>query len=140
MKKLLKFGIFNESNIWAKVYHFLKKWGIEVSYCCNCGPWKLLLHFFEYRLDQLNSKHTKKATNSARQYFKGCLLLKEMSTKSLKIFGPPITKWPCKIFGKLNENYFLTANIFKLHEYQTFGLIIWFSNKIFSLWKSLVYD
>ena len=30
---------------------------------------KLLLHFIEYRLDQLNSKHTKIAVNLAIQYF-----------------------------------------------------------------------
>ena len=64
-----------------------------------------------------------------------------MSAKSLKFFGPPTTKWwPCKIFAKLNRNHFLMANIFKPHEYQTFGLIkmhvmykIRFANKIFSL-------
>ena len=59
----------------------------------------------------------------------------------MKFFGPPTTKWrPCKIFAKLNGNHLLMANIFKLHEYQTFGLMkmhnmckIWFANKIFSL-------
>ena len=69
------------------------------------------------------------------------LLSKEMSAKSLKFFGPPTTKWrPCKIFAKLNGNHLLMANIFKLHEYQTFGLMkmhnmckIWFANNIFSL-------
>ena len=40
---------------------------------------KLLLHFMEYRLDQLNSKHTKTVVNSTTQYFvdssrKKCLL------------------------------------------------------------------
>ena len=63
MKKLLTFGIVNESNIRTKVY----------------GPSKLLLHFIEYRLHPLNSKHTKIAVNSAIQYFedysqKKCLL------------------------------------------------------------------
>ena len=66
----------------------------------------------------------------------------------MKFFGPPTTKWrPCKIFAKLNGNHLLMANIFKLHEYQTFGLMkmhnmckIWFANNIFSLWKRLVYD
>ena len=59
----------------------------------------------------------------------------------MKFFDPPTTKWrPCKIFAKLNGNHLLMANIFKLHEYQTFGLMkmhnmckIWFANKIFSL-------
>ena len=32
---------------------------------------KLLLHFIEYRLDQLNSKHTKIEVNSTIQYFEG---------------------------------------------------------------------
>ena len=64
-----------------------------------------------------------------------------MSAKILKCFGPPTTKWrPCKIFAKWNRNHLLMANIFKPHEYQTFGLMkihnmckIWFANKIFSL-------
>ena len=64
-----------------------------------------------------------------------------MSAKSLKFFGLPNTKWwACKIFTKLNRNHLLLANIFKPHEYQTFGLMkmhnmckIWFANKMFSL-------
>ena len=68
-------------------------------------------------------------------------LSKEMSAKSLKLFGPSTTKWrACKFFAKLNRNHLLMANIFKLQEYQTFGLMkihnmckIWFANKIFSL-------
>ena len=64
-----------------------------------------------------------------------------MSAKSLKFFGPHTTQWqPCKICPKLNRNHLLVANIFKLHEYRTFGLMkmhnmckIWFANKIFSL-------
>ena len=56
----------------GKGLSYLKKWGIGVNYCWNYGPSKLLLHFIEYRLDQLNSKHTKIAVNSAIQYFEGC--------------------------------------------------------------------
>ena len=64
-----------------------------------------------------------------------------MSAKSLKVFGPLTTKWrPCKIFVKLNGNHLLTANIFKLDQYQTFGLMnmynmneIWFASKKFNL-------
>ena len=72
-----------------------------------------------------------------------------MSAKSLKFFGPPTTKWrPCKIFAKLNGNHLLMANIFKLHEYQTFGLMkmhniykIWFASNIFSLvrWNKMYF-
>ena len=55
------------------------------------------------------------------QYFP---LIKKMSAKSLKFLGAPTTKWqPCKTFAKLNGNHLLMANIFKLDEYQTFGLM-----------------
>ena len=71
-------------------------------------------------------------------------LSKGISDKSLKFFGPPTTKWrPCEFFVKLNGNHLLMANIFKLHKYQTFGLLelhnmskIWFANIKFSLWKT----
>ena len=114
--KLLTFGIFNESNIWAKVYHI---WKIEVYGATKLGN----IVFWN-------------------------LFSKQMSAKSLKLFSPPTTKrQPCKVFAKLNGNHLLMASIFKLHEYQTFGLMqmhnmckIWFANNIFSLWKRLVYD
>ena len=80
----------------------------------NYEPSKLLLHFTEYRLDQLNSNHT--------IFWR--LLSKEMSAKSLSFFGPPITKWrPCKVFAKLNRKHLLMANVFKFRGYQTFGLM-----------------
>ena len=60
--------------------------------------------------------------------YMGQLLLKlravEVATKSWKLFGPSTTKWrPCKGFAKLNGNVLLMANIFKVHKYQTFGLM-----------------
>ena len=69
------------------------------------------------------------------------LLSKEMPAKSLKVSGLPTTKWwPCKIFSKLTKNHVLTDNVFKLHKYQTFGLMkmhtmckIGFANNICSL-------
>ena len=51
---------------------------------------QLLIHFFEHRLDQLNNKHTKAAAAKGRPY---------------------------NISAKLNENYLLMANIFKLYKY-----------------------
>ena len=42
-----------------QILSYLKNWGIGVSYCLNYGPSRLLLHFIEYCLDQLNNKHTK---------------------------------------------------------------------------------
>ena len=105
-----------------KGFSYLERWGIAVNYCLNYVPWKLLPHFIKYRLDQLNSKHTKIAVNSTI------------------FFGPP-TKWrSCKTFTKLIRNHLLMANIMRLYEYQSFGLMkmhnifkIWFANNIFSL-------
>ena len=95
----------------GKGLSYLKNWGIGIYCCRNYGPSKFWRP-----------------------------LSKEMSAKSLKFFGPPTTKWrPCKIFAKLNGNHLLMANIFKLHKYQTFGLIkihnmskIWFANNKFN--------
>ena len=56
-------------NIWEKVYH-LENWGNwGVNYCSIYRPSKLLLPFIEYRLNQLNSKHTKTAVYSTLQHF-----------------------------------------------------------------------
>ena len=123
----------------GKCLSYLKSWGVGVNYCWNYEPSKLLLHFIEYRLDQLNSTHTNSSKLDNTVFWR--LLSKEISAKSLMFFGPPTTKWrPCKIFVKLNSNYLLMANIFKLHKYKTFGLMkmhnmckIWFANNIFSL-------
>ena len=119
---------------------YLRNWGIGVNYCWNYGPSKLLLHFIEYRLDQLNSKHTKTSVSSTIPYFedhsqKKCLL----KVWSFLVY-PPQNGSPVKFFAKLNGNHFLMASIFKLHEYQTFRLMkmhnmckIWFANNILSL-------
>ena len=122
----------------GKGLSYWKNWDIGVNYCWNYGSPKLLLHFIEYGLDQLNSKHTKIAVNSAIQYFEGCSQKKCL----LKVWSFLVHPPPCKIFTKLNRNHLLIANIFKLHEYQTFGLMkihnmckIWFDNNIFSLWR-----
>ena len=134
MKNLCFFGgsffqkkIADIWNFWwirylGEALSYLKKWGVGVSYCWNYGLSKLLLHLIKYRLDQLNSKHTKIAANSTM------------------FSGSPTTKWrSCKTFMKLIRNHLLMVNIFKLHEYQTFRLMkvhntckIWFANNIFS--------
>ena len=120
---------------------YLKKWGIGVNYCWNYGPSKLLLHFIEYRLDQLNSKHTKIAVNSAIQYFEGCSQKKCLLKVWSLLFHPPQNRGFVKVLRNWTEtNHILIANIFKLHEYQTIGLMkmhnmckIWFANNILSL-------
>ena len=145
MKKLSFFGasffkikiadIFKWIKYLGKSLSLLRNGVIGASYCWNYELSKLLLHFIEYRLDQLNNIFWKP-------------LSKEIFDKSSKFFGPPTTKWrPCKFFVNLNGNHFLMAKSFKLHKYQTFGLSkihnmskIWFANKKFSFSKSLVYD
>ena len=134
--KLLTIGIVNESNIWAKVCYI---WKTEV-YCWNYGPSKLLLQFIEYRLDQLNNKHTKIAVNSTVQYFEVCSQNKSVLKTWSFLVHPPQNGGPVKVFVKLNGNHHLMANILKRHEYQTFGLMklhnmfkIWFAIHIFSL-------
>ena len=137
---------FLMNQIFGQRFINLKKWGVVFNYCWNYGPSNLLLDFIEYRLDQLNSKHTKTALNSTIQYFEGCSR-KKCLLKVWFFFGPLTTKWrPCKIFAKLNRNHFLMANIFKLHKYKTIGLMkmhnmckIWFVNKV-EKWISFVYD
>ena len=119
---------------------YLKNWSIWVNYCWNYGPSKFLLQLIEYRLDQLNNKHTKNGSKLGNTVF-WRLFSKQMFAKSLNLFGPPTTKWrPCKEFATLNRNHLLMANILKLNKYQTFGLMkmcnmckIWFANNIFSL-------
>ena len=135
----------------GKGLSYLRNWGLGVNYCWNYGPSKLLLHFIEYPLDQLNIKHRKSSSKPNNTIF--CRLLsKERSALKrnvcLKFFGPCTTKSrPYKIFAKMNGTHLLMANIFKLHEYETFGSMkmhnmctIWFANNMFSLWKYLVYD
>ena len=53
----------------SKGLSYLKNGGIGVNYCSNYGPSNLELDFIEYRLDQLNNKHTKAAVNSTIQFF-----------------------------------------------------------------------
>ena len=133
---------FSMNQIFGKSFIILKNWGIVVYYCWNYRPSNLLHHFIEYRLDQLNNKHTKIAVNLGKTIF-WRPLSKEMSAKNLKFFGPcpSTTKWRlCKVIAKLNGNHVLMVNIVKLHEYQTFGLIkmhnmskTWFANNKFNL-------
>ena len=118
----------------GKGLSYLKKWGIGVNYVEIIG--RRSCYFISYRLDHFNSKHTKIAVNSAIQYFENCSQKKCL----LKVWSFLVHPPPCKIFTKLNRNHLLIANIFKLHEYRTFGLMkmynmckIWFANKIFSL-------
>ena len=100
----------------GKGLSYLKNWDIGVNYCWNYGPSKLLLHFIEYRLDQLNIKHTKTAVNLTIQYFednsqKKCLLKVWIFLAHIPQNGDPV-----KFLRNWTEtNHLLVANIFKLH-------------------------
>ena len=128
----------------GKGLSYLKNEGIGDNYCWNYRPSKFLLHFIEYRLDELNNKHAKTASNSTIQFFES----RSQKKYLVKFFSPHNTKWrPCKIFAKANGNHLLMANIFKLRKGRTFDLLkmhnmrkMWFGNKKFNLWKSLAYD
>ena len=114
---------------------YLKNWGIGVYYCWNYEPSKLLLHFTEYRIDQLNNKHTKIVVNSAIQYWRS--LSKEMSAKSLEVFGPSTSTWrTCKIFAKLNGNHLwwtILSNFTNIRHLVYNMSKIWFANNKFNL-------
>ena len=91
----------------GKGLSYLKNGGIQVNYCWNYGPSKLLLYFIKYCLDQLNNKHTTTAVNSTIQFFQSRYQKKYLVNvwsflAQLLQNGGPV---------KLNGNHLLTANI-----------------------------
>ena len=72
LKKVTDIWNFQWIKYLGKGLSYVKTRGIGVDYCWNYGLSKLLLHFTEYRLDQLNSKRTKAAVSSTIQYFESC--------------------------------------------------------------------
>ena len=103
----------------------LSYWGIGVNYCWNYGPWMLLFHFIEYRLDQLNNKHTKTAVNSTIQFFKSRYQRKYLV--KVWFFGPPTTKWhPCKIFCEIERKpWLIFSNFTNIRHLVYWKCIIW---------------
>ena len=106
------------NQIFGQKFIIFEKLRYTGKYCGNYRPSKLLLRFMEYCLDQLNSKNMKMVGNSTIQFFE----------------------------SRDEKKRLLLDNIFKLREYQTFGLMkmhnmnkIWFPSNKLSLWKSLVY-
>ena len=73
----------------GKDVSYLKNWGIGMNYCWNYGLSKLLLHFIEYSLDQLNNEHTRVAVNSTIQYFEGRSKSKHLLKVWLFLVYPP---------------------------------------------------
>ena len=126
----------------GKGLSFSRNWGVGVNYCWNYESSKLLLHFIEYHLDQLNSKHTKTVVSSTIQYFEDRCQKKCLIKVWRFLVYSPQNGSPVNFFAKLNGNHLLIAGIFKLHEYQTFRLMkmhnmckMWFAHNIFSLLK-----
>ena len=118
----------------GKGLSYLKNWGIGVCYCWNYWPSKLLLHWMLLRSTQKQALENSMKLDNALFWRP---LSKEMCAESLQF--STTEWWPCNFFAKLNGNHLLIANIFKLHEYQTFDLIkmhnmskIWFVNNKFN--------
>ena len=125
----------------GKDLSYLKNWGIEVYYCWNYGLSKLLLHFIEYRLDQLNKKHTKIAVTSTIQYFEGHSQKKCLLKAWSFLVHLPQNGGTVKFFQNWTETIF-NGQYFQVSKYQTFGLIkmhnmskIWFVNNKINLLK-----
>ena len=118
----------------GKGLSYLKNWGIGVCYCWNYWPSKLLLHWMLLRSTQKQALENSMKLGNALFWRP---LSKEMCAESLQF--STTEWWPCNFLAKLNGNHLLIANIFKLHEYQTFDLIkmhnmskIWFVNNKFN--------
>ena len=118
----------------GKGLSYLKNWVIAVCYCWNYWPSKLLLHWMLLRSTQKQALENSMKLDNALFWRP---LSKEMCAESLQF--STTEWWPCNFFAKLNGNHLLIANIFKLHEYQTFDLIkmhnmskIWFVNNKFN--------
>ena len=84
----------------------LKDGGIGVNYCWNHGPSKLLLHFIEYSLDQLNNKHKKTAVNSKIQFFETCCQKKCLINVWKFLAHPPQNDGLVKFLRKWTETIF----------------------------------
>ena len=108
--------VFLMNQIFGNRFIIFKKWGIAVNYCWNYGSSKLLLHFIEYRLDQLNSKQTKIAVNLAIQYFEDFCQKKCLQKVWSFLVDPPQNGGPVKFLrnwtkSSFNGQYFQTSRI-----------------------------
>ena len=73
----------------GKGLSYLKNGGLGVNYYRNYWPSKLLLHFIEYCLDQLNNKHTKTVVNSTIQFFENRNQKKYLAKVGSSLAHPP---------------------------------------------------
>ena len=90
----------------GKRLSYLQKWVIGINYCWNYEQSKSLLQFIEYRLDQINSKHTKIEVNSATQYFEGYSQKKCVLNVWTFLFHPPQNGSPVKFLRNWRETIF----------------------------------
>ena len=90
----------------GKGISYLKNWGIGVNYCWNYGLSNLLLHFNEYRLDQLNNKHTKIAVNSTIQHLESLSLKKCLLNVWRFLVHPPQNDGPVNFLQNWTETIF----------------------------------
>ena len=97
---------FQWIKFFGKGLSYLKKWSIGVYYCCNYRPSKLVFQLIEYRLDQLNNKHTKKSVNSAIQYFEGRSQKKRLLKVWSLLVHPPQNGGSVKFLQNWTETIF----------------------------------
>ena len=82
---MLSFWVFLETNIWAKAY-YIWKIGVNGPTIVETGSSKLLRHFIEYHLDQVNNMHTKIAANLRIQSFESWYQKKYLIKDCRRIF------------------------------------------------------
>ena len=122
-KKIANMWNFQWIKYLGKGLSYWKNWGIRVNNCWNYGPSKLLLHFIEYHLDQLISKHTKTAVNSTIQYFEGRSQQKCLLKVWRFLVHPSQNGGPVQFLRNWPKTIFLMATIFKLSRISGF----WFN-------------
>ena len=120
--KCFLFYIWNHYLIYGKTSHKRK------TFSCQWNPF-FSFFFFCLKKQFLRIVETYFLLNASSGAHKDISKLDNtISWKPLwekfEVFCTPNTKWrPCITFVKLNGNHILMANTFKLHEYQTFGLM-----------------
>ena len=54
------------------MFIIFEKWGYKRQLLLELSAVEVSIHFIEYRLNELNNKHTKTASNSTIQFFESC--------------------------------------------------------------------
>ena len=117
----------------GKSLPYLKNGGIGVDYCWNYGPSKLLLHFIEYCLDQLENKHTKTAVNSTMQFFESHYQRKYMVKVWRFLAHPPQNDGPVKFLQNWKATIFswlIFSNCVNIRHLAYWKCVIWTESEL----------